>query len=213
MNSILCYCPSHTGFFVCFFFLVFWFENLFRMFSRLSPVSRAHETMAIALHCLHIRWYFQSRPGAADCAWWQGSVTDHTFTHSLFLLYKYNMVWFQPVKILAKSKLILGMCVSAILPDSKGKVEKELKMRCQNFDKQGPPAMKAIGKNETKNLRLEFHPRLIWQQSVASAEVGKRLESTTWPGWHLFTGAGSQLLAELAVSYSNQRIAFISRHF
>lgn len=63
--------------------------------------------------------------------------------------------------------------LSAILPDSKGKVEKELQMWCQNFDKQGPSAMKAIGKNETKNLRLEFHPRLIWQQSMASAEARK----------------------------------------
>lgn len=71
------------------------------------------------------------------------------------------------------------MCVSATLPDSKGKVEKELKMQCQNFDKQGPSVMKAIGKNETKNLGLEFHPRLIWQQRVASADAGKELESTT----------------------------------
>lgn len=147
--------------------------------------------------------YFQSIPGAADRAWRQGSVTDHAFPHSLFLLYKYNMVWFQPVKTSVKSEFILCMRVSAILPDSKGKVEKELKMQCQNFDKQSPSAMKAIGKNEAKNLGLEFHPRLIWQQSVAPTEVGKGLESATWPSWHLFTGAGSQLLGELAVSYSN----------
>lgn len=71
------------------------------------------------------------------------------------------------------------VCAFAILPDSKQRVEKELKMQCQNFDKQGLSAMKAVGKNETKNLGLEFHPSLIWQQCVASAEVEQGLESTT----------------------------------
>lgn len=71
------------------------------------------------------------------------------------------------------------VCVFAILPDSKQRVQEELKMQCQNFDKQGLSAMKAVGKNETKNLGLEFHPSLIWQQCVASVEAEQGLESTT----------------------------------
>lgn len=50
------------------------------------------------------------------------------------------------------------------------------------FDKQGLSAMKAVGKNVTKNLGLEFHPSLIWQQCVASVEAEQGLESTNQPG-------------------------------
>lgn len=52
-------------------------------------------------------------------------------------------------------------------------------MQCHIFDKQGLSAMKAVGKNETKNLGLEFHPILIWQQCAASVEAEPGLESTT----------------------------------
>jgi len=67
----------------------------------------------------------------------------------------------------------------AILPDSKQRVEKELQMQCQNFVKQGLSAMRAVGKNETQDIGLEFHPSLIWQRCVASVEVEQGLESTT----------------------------------
>lgn len=105
------------------------------------------------------------------------------------------------------------LCAFAILTDFRQRVEEELKMQCQNFDKQGLSAMGAVGKNETKNLGLDFNPSLIWQQCVASGEAEQRLESTTWPGWHLFTRASSQLLWELTVSYGNQRAVLIKRHF
>lgn len=52
-------------------------------------------------------------------------------------------------------------------------------MQCQNFDKQDLSAMGAVGKKDTKNLRLDFHPSLIQQQCVASVEAKQRLESTT----------------------------------
>lgn len=55
-------------------------------------------------------------------------------------------------------------------------------MQRQNFDKQGLSAMGAAGKKEAKNLGLDFHPILIWQQCVASVEAEQRLESTTSPG-------------------------------
>lgn len=124
-------------------------------------------------------------------------------------------VWynFSLSKSYQKQNERICVCVFAVLPDSKQRVEKELKMQCQNFDKQGSSAMKAVGKNQTKNPGLEFHPSLIWQQRVPSAQAEQGLESTTWPGWHLFTRAGSQLLGELTVSYSNQIIAFIKLHF
>lgn len=44
-------------------------------------------------------------------------------------------------------------------------------MQYQNFDKQGLSAMAAVGKKETKNLGLELHPNLIWQQGGASVEA------------------------------------------
>lgn len=104
-------------------------------------------------------------------------------------------------------------CVFAILPEFRQRVEEKLNMQCQNLDKHSLPAMGSVGKNETKILGLEFHPSLIWQQCEASVEAEQRLESTTWPGWHLFTRASSQLLWELTVSYGNQRTALIKWHF
>lgn len=105
------------------------------------------------------------------------------------------------------------LCAFAILSDFRQTVEEELKMQCQNFDKQDLSAMGAVGKKEIKNLSLDLHPSFIWQQRVASVEAEQRLESTTWPGWHLFTRASSQLLWQLTVSYDNQRTALIKWHF
>lgn len=131
-----------------------------------------------------------------------------TFPFCLFVVWvQYDRYNFSLSKSYEDQNECICLCAFAILPDFRHRVEAELKMQCQNFAKQGLSAMGAVGKKETKNLGLDFHPNLIWQQCVASIEAERRLESTTSPGCHLFTRASSQLLSELAVSYGNQRTA------
>lgn len=157
------------------------------------------------------KYYLKDQPRYSEPCLVAGWDTTRGISHFPLacLLYEYSMIQFQPVRILQRSKRMhMLVCIyntARFYAEGRRGTEntmpefwlKRACLPCEQLER------------KTKNLGLVFHPSLIWQQCVAPVEAEQRLESTTWPGWHLFTRASSQLLWELTVSYGNQRSALI----
>lgn len=102
--------------------------------------------------------------GTVNHAWWLGNPPEVSHISLLPVCYM-STVWynFSLSESYKDQSECICLCAFTILPDFMQRVEEELKIQCQNFDKQGLSAMQAVGKKETKNLGLDFYPSLIWQ--------------------------------------------------